>query len=739
MMFFRKSLQAALVAAIFCQLFSFVESHCFNPDGSYAHPGHYIAECFHPPTTSPAPTASPAPSPSPSEPPSYSLGPSASPAPTTSPTDAPTTSIPSSRPSASPTASPAPSPSPSGIPSASPTKSAAPSVAPTMKPSQSPSDHPSASPSEKPSMNPSESPTEQPSASPTTSSPSASPTGPITLTVLDLGFVLQNVTGEREMSVQDIAFLESVTTYYLQSHVDGAPGALSLEVDYAIITDQNLIKFENQTDLLITIDIVVSAIWNQSESLMLNDFFQEFFAMAEHKKEIRDIVEQDESFAAGIFVTMATESPTGSPTESPTVSSNESSFESSVDQSKSQKKERKAPNRSAVTGSILAVIAVFVGAWLLWMWMHARKYDETGDLKLWTWIQEQGDEFWKWSKARGNEFWKWSQTRGKELQKWSQVRRNELSKWIQGQRNTESEDLKLDNVGTISNKSSDSSEDRRLSISNFYPKRDIESAESNENSENSVNDDGRERKSNMVPLMFVPTLLPTESNIEIPDTPGSTVPFSGFETPSSTAGFMNGFATPKSTRSGNFATSKLLGQTPDSEESKAKLPVMPKIPLPPKVLGPPKSPYRRETKGRGQIESHDNGSSMYSGVGVVAGKNNRDESDKNNLTQAEMILQDLPMEIGGPSSTAPKPAAKLPRPKVVIPTQEDIVFRPPSGRKGSRYAYSPRLNPHPRKKKGESTTRSTEKDHSVVDIVDQIAYLYSSNEPEKRTDTDTKN
>ena len=716
-MSFRKSLQAALVAAIFCQLSYSVESHCFNPDGSYAHPGHYIPGCFHPTTTSPAPTDSPAPSPSPSEAPTDTQRPSSSLAPSSTPTDAPTTSKPSSSPSAAPTASPAPSPSPSRAPSESPTKSAAPSDRPSMNPSESPSKQPSASPSDSPSMNPSESPSKQPSASPTTSSPSESPTGPIVLTVSGIEFVFQNVTGDREMSEQNIQLLETQTTSYLQSHVDEAPGAFSIEVDSAIVTDQNFLKYEisesiagndTQIDLIITIDVVVSVIVNRSESLMLNEFFEEFFEMTVHKNALRDMMERDVSFAYGIF-TKITESPTQSPTKSPIDSSTESSIESSVDSSKSKKKEKKPPNRTAIIFSILTVIAVFVGSWLLWMWYQARQDDESADLKS---IFNFFPKLWMWYQARQDD---------------------------------ESEDLKLESAGTDS-KSYDS-DDRRLSISNFFPKRDIESADSNEQSENSVNEDGKERKSNLTPLMYVPTLMPTESNIEVPDTPGTNLAVSGFATPSccatpsSVAGFMNAFVTPKSTKSGNFASfgsSKLLGQTPDSEESKvskakANTPTtsnpIKKIPLPPKSLAPPKSPYRRETKDQ------DNGSSMFSGVGVVAGKNNIYDSGKKKVTQAEMILQDLPMEIGGPS-VEQKPKAKLPRPKVAIPTQEEIVvFRPPSGRKGTRYGYSPRPNPHPRRKSGggsaKPSTRPKEKDHSVVDVVDEIAYLYSSNDPKK--------
>lgn len=294
-------MQIASFATFFYLLSYQVDGHCFHPDGSF---DHAALGCR--PTISPAPTESPAPSPSPSVVPTDTQAPSHSMLPSFSPTPAPTTSEPSDAPSDPPTESPAPSPSPSGIPSALPTKSAAPSMSPTDLPSEFPS--------------------QNPSFSPTTSSPSDSPTGPILLTVVDVEFSIQNVTGEREMSPQNIKYFEKEMALYLRDQIQQAPGVFKIEVENVLVKDQNLVVQDNgnslsenepllhdpflrrrrrleesQTHLIITLDVVVSVVLNQSENPKLKEFFTEFFEMPEHENELRGILEQEKSFFSGTF------------------------------------------------------------------------------------------------------------------------------------------------------------------------------------------------------------------------------------------------------------------------------------------------------------------------------------------------------------------------------------------------------------------------------------------------------
>lgn len=271
-----------------------VDAHCIHQDG---YVDHSTVGCV--PTISPAPTESPAPSPAPSYIPTDTQSPSHSLLPSSSPTPAPTTSEPSSTPTDAPTESPAPSPSPSAVPSEAPTNSAAPSMNPTDAPSESPS--------------------QTPSVSPTTQFPSAQPTGPHLLTVAGIELTMRNVTGEREMSVENLRYFENKTALYLQEEIEEAPGVSRIKVDKVHVTNQYLVeeKIDDstgpflrkrrrleriETHLVITIEVEAYVVLDQSETLSLDVFFEEFFLTSEHEMELRSILEQEENFARGIFV-----------------------------------------------------------------------------------------------------------------------------------------------------------------------------------------------------------------------------------------------------------------------------------------------------------------------------------------------------------------------------------------------------------------------------------------------------
>jgi len=517
------------------------------------------------------------------------------------------------------------------------------------------------------------------------------------LTVLDLEYTFEDVIDDRTMSTIGIAYFERSSTAYLQTNIDQAPGVFKIEVENVIVQKQELVthqkvnntlqndpllrrRLEAQTDLVITVDVVVSVVLNRSEDLKLNNFFEEFFQMPDHKSELRDMVKLEEKVAQELFI------------KGDVASSNESA--------KDQPKKKSSKN-GAVAGSVLGILALIVGSGLIYMWVQTRRKPNTSG--------------------------------------------------------------KLENLGTISK--SFESEDRAISVPQSLFKREIEYTDSNDHSENSVTESGYRRKSSLTPLMFIPALIPTESNIEVPDTPGTNFAVNGFATPASASGFAtpvnaSGFMTPSSTRSrgaGSVKLRKLLGDaSPDDSVSPVHKPKetpksIKKIPLPPKLLSPLKSPFRREPKA----ESQEFDTFSVSRVGVVAGKNNIRPSEKRKKkeTEAEMILRDLPMEIGGPS-TAPKPT--------VIPVEDDIVFRPSSGPRPtvipveddliSRKTTSsrkkkkkpPRPWPPPKMESSSNTVVTSasklrrKKDYSVVDIVDEIAYLYSANDPERYTNSSSE-
>ncbi|MGK3741744.1 MAG: hypothetical protein ACI8RD_013822 [Bacillariaceae sp.] len=170
-------------------------------------------------------------------------------------------------------------------------------------------------------------------------------------------------------------------------------------------------------------------------------------------------------------------------------------------------------------------------------------------------------------------------------------------------------------------------------------------------------------------LMYIPTLIATESNIEVPDTPV-------------TAFAINGFRTPRNDNEMLLSTGEKSNQDELLAERKKK------NLLPPSILW--KSPFHRESKPKykvdNDVENEFEASSSMFGAGVVAGENNvgffggrKKETKVKESNRASTIQSPPPpTEIGGPN---PPPYAKS----------------------------------------------SIANDYGVVDIVDEIAYLYSTN------------
>jgi len=592
-----------------------------------------------------------------------------------------------------PTTSPIPTDGPSAPPTDSPTESPAPSPSP----SEIPSGIPSNAPSTRPTGVPSEIPTSAPTSTPPSSVPSSSPTGPILLTLVGVELRIKNVVGEREMNLSEVKFFEKETTLYLQSEIERVPGVFKIEVENILVTNQTFVVVEsddtfiskdeflrrrqleqNQTDLIIIIDLVVSAIFYRSESADLDAFFEDFFKIPNNQNEFRAILEEKSSFAEGIFI-----------------NSRIISSDASV---------KKGSNGTAVTATVLALVALVVGSGLLWMWIQARRT-----------VDSQS-----------------------------------------------SEPRKLDNLGTIS-KSYDS-DDKSAEIPDKSKLFKINTSNGNDD-----NDNYERSSESSSQLMYIPTIMPTESNIDVPDTPGTAFGVNGFGTPANSNGFAtpayaNGFATPSSTN--GFATPASANgigtpasasgfPTPASARSRGggndshkiggiskllapptrlKTPVSSsqilkdissstsrkqKMPLPPNILGSIKSPFRRKQKN-GDDDYYDR-SSMF-GAGVVAGVNNVSASDckrkrtpklDNNYSRALGGSRDLPpIEIGGPGITA-----------VVKSTVVDA-----KGNRKNKSRSSKSRPPPPMVIGGPPDKYSTtNNDYGGVDIVDEIAYLYSTN------------
>mmetsp|Transcript_26088 Transcript_26088/g.71554 ORF Transcript_26088/g.71554 Transcript_26088/m.71554 type:complete len:643 (-) Transcript_26088:1056-2984(-) len=629
----------ALLATIIC-LFApchlRVRAHCVDRDG---HIDHVAWGCN--------PTSSPVPSEKPSTP----------------PTD-------------SPTESPAPSPSPSEIPSSAPTESPAPSAGPTDLPSVIPTPY-----------------------------PSLSPTGSTILTVEGVELIIHNVTGEREMDKSDVEYFETKTMLYLQNEIGEIPGVFKVEVENILVTNQTLIVVENidsfitedpylrrrqseqsRTDLMVIIDVALSIVFARSGTPELDVYFEEFFQTPEKQEALRASLEQEVSFAEGIFI------------QTETISS--SAYI------------KKRSNGTAVTGAILAALALIVGSGLVWMWIQTRRSTDCAPF----------------------------------------------------------DSRKLYNVGTIS-KSFDSDEQTTVVIEKS--KRLFKINTYNESHPTENHDNGNEiderSSSSSSQLMYIPAIMPTLSNIEVPDTPGTAFAPNGLGTPANANGFatpanadgfatpasVNGLATPSSTHGlvtpasvmsrGGGSDSITIGGISKLVVPTAKPEIAPaqilkdinsstsrrqKIPLPPNILGSIKSPFRRDNK-------HDddfNSSSMF-GAGVVAGENNVGASDsrKKKTTKNGVPSHLPPTEIGGP--VTPTFSAD----GTGASSNGKFSAFPYEGKKNNARSRKPRHLPpvvigRPPDKVTSDKKATKNNDHGVVDIVDEIAYLYSTNSGQRGSD-----
>ena len=481
------------------------------------------------------------------------------------------------------------------------------------------------------------------------------------------------------MSQQNIEYFEKETALYLKEQIREAPGVSKIEVETVIVKDQKMVFQDNsnnvfggdsflrnrrrldviQANLMITVDVVVSVLFDRSESLQLNMFFEEFFAVPEHALELKYILERSQSFSQELFSKSATSS---------------------------SKASKKGSGGAAVTGAILGIVGLIVGSGLVWMWIKTR--------------------------------------RGNSLQS--------------------NNSGKIENFGTESK--SFESGDRKLANSNVDSGSEIDddsrgpkTTRSDISFRTKHDNDGNEKHDQAdIPnsqLMYVPTYMSTISNIEVPETPTGTLATNGLATPASARGFMTpassarGFMTPASAnskRDGNNSVStfsRLLGETSPDEDPLVKrsdeVIVKTKKPrnlLPPKFLSPLRSPFGLDLMSNraANIDEQRCDASSLSREGVVGGERTKNVDSKS--SRSKKISRDLPpMEIGGPRSVTSRQSKKSSRTSRTCPPM--MIGGP--------------LDPDPI-----IEIPKKAKDRSVVDIVDEIAYLYSTqSEPERYKDT----
>ena len=271
-------------------------------DVGHAHPHHHPINC--PPTTSPYPTETAAPSPSPSESPTDTQSPSVTFLPSDSPSTYPSM-IPSDSPSHSPTDAPTDSPAPSPSPSESP----------TLHPSYSPSIslQPSATPTKAPTGTPSSSPSSYPTIT-------ASPTGIVFLLANNVEVEFPKVSGK--MNDEQRLVFEEETKRHLQGIIDQAPGVLQIEIEAITVTGQDLVdanvtegdgnnernlqytepsvrrrmNTHTSKNLLITMQVVATAILDRTENFDLKEYLEIFFENEKNTRELQMILEQESEF-----------------------------------------------------------------------------------------------------------------------------------------------------------------------------------------------------------------------------------------------------------------------------------------------------------------------------------------------------------------------------------------------------------------------------------------------------------
>jgi len=469
------------------------------------------------------------------------------------------------------------------------------------------------------------------------------------------------------MSSQNIQYFEKETTLYLRNQIQQAPGVFRIEVENVLVKDQNLVVQyngnslsenepklhdpflrrrrrleESQTNLIITIDVVVSVVLNRSENLKLNEFFNEFFEMPEHESDLRGILEQEKSFFQELFIKGAIPS------------SKVTSKASSKDPSKASVK--KASNGTAVIGTVMGVVAMIVGSGLLWLWMKTR---QTG-------VRQSNDSG------------------------------------------------EIKNVGTISR--SFESDDRRGAIASAGRTKEKDSGtkgfKKTRNDQfvdtDYIDNEYEKDDQSSSQLMYIRTIIRTESNIEVPDTPQTAFAVNGFATPASVNGFMSVPGTPQTAFAVNgFATPASANgfMTPASTRSK----------------------------------------SIIANSPVVLPKLLRDVSPDHKVISA-IILKDIDSSTKQKLSLPPKILSSLKSPFRRGPgVEENLAPRPHSRRHDKKHSRAPRPGPpmviggppHT----GRSVVNSTKtKDDGVIDIVDEIAYLYSTNsQPDRYKDCSSNN
>ncbi|KAG7366622.1 outer membrane adhesin like protein [Nitzschia inconspicua] len=229
--------------------------------------------------------------------------------------------------SPSPTETAVPSPSPSEVPSSRPSDAPSISLNPTysIQPSDTPTTRPSQAPSAPPTELPSSSPSFSPSSSPSLSlapTITASPTGPVSMAAKDIQITFEGVT--RQMDASHIDYFEDVTERYLHQNIHHNTTILDFQIQAVTVTDQKLVgarrrlkrinlQQEDQPQaLVVTTQVVASVLVDRHsvERFDLKMFLEEFFENHEKLQGLRQALERQDDFAQDIFWSPATLSTT---------------------------------------------------------------------------------------------------------------------------------------------------------------------------------------------------------------------------------------------------------------------------------------------------------------------------------------------------------------------------------------------------------------------------------------------
>jgi hypothetical protein len=215
------------------------------------------------------------------------------------------------------------------------------------------------------SRQPSASPTDGPSETPTISiapSTSASPIAAVLLTANAVEVTLQGVSGQ--MDVANTEFFEEETKLFLQEKIHQAAGVLEIEIQSITVTSQAVVGARRALDitkemlrrgvqqqgspsLVITVLAVASAILDRDEHFDLSLFLGIVFENAENQRELRNRLEQLDSFSQAVFA-QDPESE-GNATET-------------------------AAMGPTITGAMFGATASVVGCGMIWMWIQKRRF-----------------------------------------------------------------------------------------------------------------------------------------------------------------------------------------------------------------------------------------------------------------------------------------------------------------------------------------------------------------------------